>query len=152
MATLLIRPTTNVSFLSINFNNCWSPVPAVKHVVASSFHRNTLTITTSELRFKTASQLQEIFCGRTSWVPLKGPVVLAENIRGPACRRSSRHIWSSIWELPLIKRVTELYASSNATYKEQISRICRKLSRSKPNTQIFWSTTASKSRVRTEKI
>ena len=61
VATLFVGPVGIFCLL----NNLLRPVSAVEHMVASSFHAYTFTITASELALKASGQLQQIFLLRT---------------------------------------------------------------------------------------
>ena len=128
------------------------PVPTVEHMVTSSLHADTFTITASELVLKAASQLQQIFLLRTLWISFKGPVVLSQDIGVPACLRDCAHIGSRIWDLPLVEGFTELYPWGDTIYKEKISGRSWQLPRGVSDTQSLCNTTASEGWVGTEKI
>ena len=97
------------------------PVFAIKHMVTSSVHADTLTIVACELLLlNTAGQLQSIVAFRTLGIPSDVPVVPSQSKGTLTGLGLAREIGPSILDRPFVFNVVELYPNTSVTDEENV--------------------------------
>ena len=97
------------------------PVFAIKHMVTSSVHADTLTVVACELfLLNTTGQLQSVVAFRTLGIPSDVPVVPSQSKATLTGLGLAREIGPSILDRPFVFNVVELYPNTSVTDEENV--------------------------------